>query len=139
MGIYKDFKTDVDAEINGIRVETSVNDDGTIATFILARSGRSNKMYQKCLEVEMRPYKRQIELGTLNDDIAQRMLLSVFAKSVLKGWENVEDENGNKLEFTHANICKVMTDLPDLYLELTTRANEASNFKQSILEEEVKN
>lgn len=139
MGIYKDFKTDVDAENNGIRVETSVNDDGTIATFILARSGSSNKLYQKCLEVETRPYKRQIELKTISVEIQEKIFLSVFAKAILKGWENVEDEFGNKLEFTHANVCKVMKDLPDLYNDLVVRSNEASNFKQSILEEEVKN
>ena len=101
--------------------------------------GKTNKRYSKALEAATRPYRRQIELGTMNNDTAETLFLGVFVDTVLKGWENVKDANGNELPFNKQNAVKLLTDLPDVYDRLQEEAKLSANFRDVALEDEVKN
>ena len=141
MSLYKQFATNTDKEIEGIEVQMTEaeNADGSIPTFVVSRMGKSNKRYSKALEAATRPYRRQIELGTMNNDKAEEIFLGVFVDTVLKGWKNVRDEDGKPLEFTKAAAVKLFTDLPEVYERLQEEAKLSANFRDAALEEEVKN
>ena len=141
MSLYKQFATNTDKEIEGIEVQMTEaeNEDGSIPTFVVSRMGKSNKRYSKALEAATRPYRRQIELGTMNNDTAETLFLGVFVDTVLKGWENVKDANGNELPFNKQNAVKLLTDLPDVYDRLQEEAKLSANFRDVALEDEVKN
>lgn len=139
MGLFADFKTNTDFEVNGVEVEFSMNADGTIPTFIISRMGKSNKAYTKALEAASRPYRRQIEAGSMNNDVAEKMMMDVFVDTVLKGWKNVQYENGTPIEFSKVQAKLLFSELPDLYNELVERASKLSTFRTESLEEEAKN
>ena len=141
MSLYKQFATNTDKEIEGIEVQMTEaeNEDGSIPTFVVSRMGKSNKRYSKALEAATRPYRRQIELGTMNNDKAEEIFMGVFVDTVLKGWKNVRDENGAELPFNKQNAVKLLTDLPDVYDRLQEEAKLSANFRDAALEEEVKN
>lgn len=139
MGLYSNYKTDVNKEVNGVPVEFGTNDDGTVITFILSRMGASNKQYVKALEAAQKPFRRQIQLGTLPQETNERIFREVFANTVLKGWVNVRDENEQDLPFNFVNAIKVLTDLPDLYDDLFRQANTIDLFRSEALEEDAKN
>ena len=141
MSLYKQFATNSEKETEGVKIEfhEATNDDGSIPTFVVSRMGKSNKRYSKALEAATRPYRRQIELGTMNNDKAEEIFLGVFVDTVLKGWKNVRDEDGKPLEFTKAAAVKLFTDLPEVYERLQEEAKLSANFRDAALEEEVKN
>lgn len=140
MSLFKHYKTDANAENNGVWVDGFPrNDDGTEPRFLLSRLGPTNKRYQAAMERELRPHRRAMELGTLSNEVAAGVSLNVFCNSVLVGWENVENEHGEKMAFTPANALQLLTALPDLYAELNAKAQQQSMFRVATLENAAKN
>jgi hypothetical protein len=139
MSLYTQFKTNAEKEVEGVEIQYGPNEDGTIPTFIISRMGKSNKAYTKALEAATRPYRRQIELGTMNNDTAETLFIGVFAKTVLKGWKNVRDESGAEIAFSEKAAVKLLTDLPEMYDDLQEKAKSASLFREESLEDEAKN
>ena len=141
MSLNKQFATNTDKEIEGIEVQMTEaeNEDGSIPTFVVSRMGKSNKRYSKALEAATRPYRRQIELGTMNNDKAEEIFMGVFVDTVLKGWKNVRDESGAELPFNKQSATKLFKDLPEVYERLQEEAKLSANFRDAALEEEVKN
>ena len=141
MSLYKQFATNSEKEMEGVEVQMTEaeNEDGSIPTFVVSRMGKSNKRYSKALEAATRPYRRQIELGTMNNDKAEEIFMGVFVDTVLKGWKNVRDENGAELPFNKQSATKLFKDLPEVYERLQEEAKLSANFREASLEEEVKN
>lgn len=124
MSTYSQFKRNESAEQQGV-----VIDMGDAGKFTIARSGGSNKKYQKRLESAMRPHRRAFQQGTLSDDTAAQILLSVFVDSVLLDWSCVTGEDGKPVPFSRANAEKLLTDLPDLFATLREASADAAMFK----------
>ena len=141
MGLYSQFKTSSQKELDGIAIEfpEAQNEDGSIPTFVISRMGRSNKAYAKALEAETRPFRRQVELGTMKNEVAEEIFLRVFVGNVLKGWQHVEDQNGEPLAFNKENAIKLLTDLPDVYDRLQEEAKIAANFRDTSIDAESGN
>lgn len=140
-GLFKLFKTDTNKEVNGVEIEfaEAVNDDGSIPTFIISRMGKSNKRYAKAIEAASRPYRRQIELGTMKPEVSERIFLEVFCDTILTGWKNVLGEDGQELKYSKDAAIALMTALPDVYDRLQLESTIASNFRDQALESEAKN
>jgi len=139
MSLYKNWSTDINKEVNGIPVEFEANDDGTVPTFIISRMGATNKPYLRALEQAQKPYLRQIQLKTMDKDKHEKLILEVFATNIIKGWSNIQDENGNVLAYSKENAVKILTDLPEIYDNLFQVAMSADMFKKDELEESAKN
>ena len=132
-GPYSVFRTDKTLEKEGI-----VLDYGDFKIKV-ARAGGSNAAFQKALTSKIRPYKRQIDAGTIPDDVAEKLFLDVYAESVVLGWEGVTDENGNPLPFSKENAVKLFSDLPDLFRDVQNQAAAISNFRAEVTEDTIKN
>lgn len=139
MSIFAQFTTSSDAEVNGIRVECAANADGTIPTFIIARMGGANKRYAAELTRASKPHMHAIRSNMLSEDVAKRISLEVFCKTVLLGWENIKEENGSTIEFTHGNAAALMERLPNLHEMLVSVAQDAAAFKRSEIDAIAKN
>jgi hypothetical protein len=141
MSLYKQFATNSEKEMEGVEVQMTEaeNEDGSIPTFVVCRMGKSNKRYSKALEAATRPYRRQIELGTMNNDKAEELFMGVFVDTVLKGWKNVRGADGKVLEFSKPNALKLFADLPEVYERLQEEAKLSANFRDEALEAEAKN
>ena len=139
MSLYKQYKTDNLKEVNGVEIETAQNEDGSFATFIISRAGESNKAYQKAIELASKPYRRQIDMGILEPAKAEEIYFNVFCETILKGWKNVFDENGEAIEFSIGAAKKLLTDLPELYKELNVNSNKLALFRVTGLENDSKN
>ncbi|AEX56102.1 tail protein [Burkholderia phage vB_BceS_KL1] len=140
-GLFKQYKTNSAKESEGVEIEfaEAQNEDGTIPTFIISRMGKGNKAYSKSLEAATRPYRRQVELGTLKNEVAEGLFLGVFVDTILRGWKNVQAEDGSELPYTKDNATKLLTDLPDVYERLQEEAKLSANFRDSSLETEAGN
>lgn len=140
MSIYKAYKTDSSRENLGARIVKGSNEDGTEIVFYVGRAGKSNTTYKLASERAFKPHRAAIKGGNLPEAVAENLLLDLFCGHVLKGWENVYTEDGSELlPFTESNAKKLMTDLPDLYQQLSEAANEMANFLDSNREADAKN
>lgn len=139
MSLFDQFQTNAEKEIEGVPVQYAPNKDGTVPTFYLSRMGKTNKKYSKALDKATKPYQRQLKLGTLDNATADDLFMGVFAKTVLKGWENVNGRDGKPLTFTVENAVELFKLLPDLYDDLTEKASSAALFREEANEEDAGN
>lgn len=139
MSLYKQFKTDKNVEKEGIVLNYGKNSKGEDIEIRIARAGGANAQYAKLLEVKTKPYRRQIQNETLDNDVAEKITKEVYAKAVVLGWLGVEDENGKELEFSFENCMKLFDDLPDLWADIQQQSTKAALFRADILEQDAKN
>ncbi len=147
MSLREQFGTNLSKETEGVEVKYGKNDDGTEPTFIISRMGKSNKGYMKALERALRPHKRAIDLKTMDNEVAGKILEDVFVAHVLKGWSNVmlnditgkTEDKGKQAPYSREMATALFEVLPDLFDELNSQANDASNFRDAQLEDDAKN
>ena len=140
MSIFRQFQTDQDKETKiGVEVTYGPNDDGSIPTFTILRRGPSNQRYTKALERESAPYRRLLDLGTLDPKIQEKVMRRVFCTSVLIGWKNVKTAEGQEIAYNLENSLHLMEQLPDLYYDLVQQADKAATFRNESLEGDAKN
>lgn len=139
MSLYKQFKTDKNVEKEGIVLNYGKNSKGEDIEIRIARAGGANVQYAKLLEAKTKPYRRQIQNETLDNEVAEKITKEVYAKAVVMGWIGVEDENSKPLEFSSENCIKLFDDLPDLWMDIQQQSTKAALFRADILEQDAKN
>lgn len=132
--LNKLFGTDKTAEIEGIWVDYPNG-----VSMKIARMGGANTEYSRYLTNQLKPYKFQIDRGTLSEDKSREILLEVFARYVLKDWKGVTDEKGRPIEYSVEAAKKVLAEYPELLNELQTLASDYRRFAREVLEETAKN
>lgn len=133
MGIYKAFDTDAELIQRGI-----VLDFGDGEWVRISRAGNGNKRFQQRFEALMKPHRRALELGTLDDAKATEVMHQVFAETIILEW-NVTGPDGEKIEFTKENAMKLFKELPDFFMEIKRNAEDRANFRRQRLEDEKGN
>ena len=132
--LYAQYETSEEFEKKGVDLEVSEG-----VKFRVARSGGQNKKYQQILAKLMKPYQRQFEQGTLDNDKAGDIMQLAFIKGCLLGWEGVTDRNDQPMEFNEGNALKLFGDLPDLFSQLSDQAGKVSNYRVEDIEEAAGN
>lgn len=130
---YEMFKTDEVSETKGIEI-----DYGEFK-FTVARAGGSNSKYNKLLEKETKKYRRQIQSGQIDAKILEDILVKVFAKTIMLGWEGVKNKEGEMMAYNYENCITLFTDLPDLFADIRDQATNMEYFKEAAIEREAKN
>ncbi len=91
---FSKFLTDPEAEEAGVWVEAG---DG-----LRLRVARTNNArYRRALAEAARPNREALR-GPGGPELLDRILLDVFADTVLLGWEGLEDEEGKPLPYSRA-------------------------------------
>lgn len=155
MSMYDLFQTDTSLETKGV-----YQDYGTFRV-LLARAGGSNKKFERELEAKVKPFKRAIQTDTMDDEVAKKLFQDVFAKTVVLGWEVAVDakgkpvprsydgevtwasgmhgKNNDIIPFNVENTVATFKALPELFNDLKAQSEKFSLYRQSVLEEDVKN
>ncbi len=130
---YEMFSTDPKLEKDGI-----VLDYGDFQITI-ARAGMGNRKYRDLLATVQKKHRHQIDNDLLDDGLSDALMIGIYADSVILGWANVTGADGRALAFNRTNVIKLLTDLPDLFVNITEQANDARNFRKSELADAEKN
>jgi len=139
MSIFKTFKTDAKLETEGILIQYGENSKGAMEAFRIARAGGGNQRFEKTLTQRTKPYRRQIQTDAMDAKVSKRIFMEVFVDTVLLGWENIEDENGNPLAFNRDNALDLFTKLPDLFVDLAAQAGTQALFRAEVNEADAGN
>lgn len=137
--LYKNFKTDENLEKTGIFLEYGMASNGEPIRIKICRSGGGNIAFGKSLDAQFKPYRRALQMDTLDNGVAERLLKKVFVDTVILGWENVEDENGEMLSFTKENVLKILDDLPELWNDIREQSAKAVLFREELRSNDAKN
>ena len=121
--LYEAFGTVEQYEVDGVVLDFGV------AKFRVRRAGGSNRKFLTTLAAKLRPHRRAIEAGTMDEEKAAELHKEVYFETVVIGWENVTDREGKELAYNIVNFKKVMSDLPDLWLALRNEADNMKNFQ----------
>ncbi len=134
MSIFKTFKNDEKLEQEGILIQYGENSKGAMEAFRIARAGGTNQRFLKAMERATKPYKRQIQTDSIDPKVSKRLYMESFVDTVLLGWENIEDEDGNAIEYSRDNALALFTKLPDLFLDLSAQATNQALFRAEVRE-----
>jgi hypothetical protein len=144
MSLYDQFKTDADAEVSGVLL-----DYGSGGRIRIARAGGRNLAFTKACEAFQNKYERQINLKVLEDEIAEKELIKIYARTIILGWESGPEDDpkvgvipgpdGKEMQFTFENACKLLRDLPDLFRDIREQSTKLALFREARLERDVGN
>ena len=127
------FETDKKVEKEGI-----VLDYGEFKITV-ARSGTQNQRYNKLLETLTKQHRRAIQTETIDPKTINKILMEVFAKTVVLSWENVKGRDNKTIEFNYKNCIKLFSDLPELFEDIKEQSAKMGLFRKEVLEENIKN
>jgi len=139
MSLYKQFENNEKVENEGIWIDYPENEDGTTPAFKISRMYKGNKKYSKTLNKAIKPHKRAIQLETLSEKASTKLMLGVFVNSIVLDWRNVQNEEGETMQFSKENAVKLFEDLPELYDDLEENSKKLGLFRSDELEEDSKN
>jgi len=140
--LFQQFATNRKAEVEGIEV-TFDNE----AFFRISRMAKSNKRYQKMVEVETKPHIHAIRNDNLDPAIDEAITLKIFIATILLGWRGVkvheyftpeEHTDNGYLPYTHENAHKLFKELPELYQTLKEQASKMSLFRSEEMGQDSK-
>ena len=140
--LFSQFKTDPRLEREGVTVEYLTGDDEADKappTFIVARAGGANIAYDNMMDQRLKPLRRRLQADNVSNKELEKITKEVFIETVLKGWKNVKDENGNLIEFSKNAAAELFGTLPELYEDLRRQANTVSLFRATAVEAIAKN
>lgn len=132
--IFDVWGTDAIMETGGVWI-----DYGQSGKFLIARSGGANTKFAKVLEAKMRPYRRQMDQGKLDNEIANKVLMESFVEACLLDWANLTYQDGKTLKYSKQNAIKLFNDLPDLFGDLRDQSSKMATFQQEEIEDDAGN
>lgn len=121
---YDTYETSKDLEsVSGVKLQY----DGYSIT--IHRAGGTNAKYPKVIAAKLKPYRYQQQQGTMDEDIAKRLLAEAYSEAVIIGWEGLTDKEGKSIAFNKENCTKLLLDLPDLFANIQDAAGNFATFK----------
>jgi hypothetical protein len=100
--------------------------------FHVKRFGGSNsKKVKLSMAKYFDPYAKQIELGILEQEKEDEIMMTVFAESCVLDWKGVEID-GVTQPFSKENCITLFKSLPDLAKILIEYASDFKNFKDDV-------
>jgi hypothetical protein len=122
------FKTDSERETEGVWVDV-----GSDCRLLIARM--NNTKYEEELRKLGKPYLRQIRMGTVDAQTLEGITIKATARAILKGWENLEGEDGKPIKFSVEKAEEVMTKYRDFFRMVQEFAQDQEIFRQQVVEE----
>lgn len=117
------FKVDKKLEQDG--VDFAIDDK---ISFRVRRFTNTNPQAKKVMANYYAPYARQVEMGTLDPNVANDILMKVFVDLCLVSWQGVEID-GKEVEYSKETALSLFKELPELFEKLWKYCNEFSNYR----------
>jgi hypothetical protein len=133
-------------DLNRFKTDTALEDEG-VWTTVDAASGAElriarigNRRYRETMARRLKPYRRALRAGTLDDVVTERITAEVLAETVLLDWRALE-RGGKPLPYSRETARELLLDpayrdFRDLVVEL---AGELDLYRERDLEDAEKN
>jgi hypothetical protein len=135
MANIESIKTDLNKEENGVWV-TFVS--GIELLIARARNPKYNELMRRLADPVINKIRDEDKFSS--EDYA-KLLMEVRAKTILLGWKNIQDKNGNDIKYSSEKALEFFKDpeLKDFYAFIVGVSESADHFKKLILKASEKN
>ncbi len=121
------YATDKDLEVEGVRVRLEADSP---TWFLVARSGGSNRAYDRAVQKNSRRYQKQLQRGLLDNEIAENEIIKpAFIQCCMLDWGGVKDDIGKEIPFSHKACEDLFAEYPDVYDTLREQAGELATYR----------
>lgn len=133
MNIFKSYKRNADLIVAGAKFVAGETDDGKEISIRVARAHESYEPFQNEVQALLEKNKRKLDSLAKSDKKAENKLrgdlvMSAFASTCIKSWENVRDEQDNEMVCNEESIQKIANELPELLEDLFKFSTTDSNY-----------
>jgi len=134
MAKLSSLRSDAQKESEGVWVEWEAG-----VSLLIARLNNSG--FQARVRALTAKHTKRIRAGTFPDEEMEEISKSAMAHHVLLGWKNIEDDDGNALEYSVEKAEELLCepDLRDLYQFVLTQANERELYRRDVEEDSTGN
>ena len=103
--------------------------------FRIFRAGGSNKAFTRAFQQAIKPYRRQMDRGTMDPEVSDKVLREVYCRHVIKDWDGIKTIGGEAIPFAPKTAMAFFETVPELFNEIVGLAGEAATFAEARLEE----
>jgi len=104
-------------------------------SFHVLRAGGSNHAFGRRFQALIKPYRKQMDRGTLDPDTSDEILRRVYAETVVKGWEGIKDPMGTEIPYNVSTAMEFFKAFPELFGEIVDLASSYATFQNAQAEE----
>lgn len=143
MSLYELFATDPELERKGVVIDYGKT------RVTLARAGGANKRFQAVMQRLLKPYRRAIQAGTMDEGKAEEVLREAYVEANIVNWEELASDgewqqgvrlaDGQVHAFSAENVKQVLRDLPELFSDLQEQANKVALYRRHLAEADAGN
>lgn len=130
--IFDLFSTNVQFETDGIWI-----DYGSYGRVKIARAGGKNRAFRSLMERRLRPYRSAMNMGTMDEQVLERITRECFAETVVLDWEFLGPD-GEPLPFSKEKCVELFEALPDFFTEVVNESQRVVNFVEQSREHDAK-
>jgi len=99
------------------------------------RAGGSNKAFARKFSQAIKPYRRQMDRGTMDPEKSDELMIDVYLDTVILGWEGFVDDNGNPVPYSKKVAREFLLALPEFFNDVVNFASDAATFQIEDAEE----
>lgn len=136
--VYSRYGTEPAIEQSGVVIDYELA-GGANFSIKIKRAGARNAEWKKIYNEVMKPHAADIEAGKLSEAENKVLLAEVWAKSVVVGWANIKDFEGEETPFSVQNCYELFCLYPDLLNEVIADSHLRSNFQDEEMLATAKN
>ncbi|RLD75752.1 MAG: hypothetical protein DRJ15_16520 [Bacteroidetes bacterium] len=116
-------------------VEVPFGDDVSIR---IRRAGGANTKYARVFGQVIKPYRRQMDAGKLEEKKSTQLHAQVYARSVVVGWKGIKDaDTGEDVPFTEGEVEAFLIAMPEVFQVLRDKAEAMDTFRREEIEGDV--
>jgi len=134
MACIEKIKSDLKKENEGVWIPFA---EGIELKIAKAR----NPCYLDKLYALVQPHRQSIRDDTINADALEGILKTVRAETVLLGWKNIEDKNGQTISYSSKQALEFFNDpeLKELYAFVVITSERTELYRKDLVKESEKN
>lgn len=144
--LYSSYRTDKNKETQGVWKEYC---NGGLRVKI-GRAGGSNDKYRKAFQEAWKPYQRAADMGELSNEKAIALYYGVYADSIIYDVQFLDEddqfkhglgyaEDGAVVGVDKASLIGLFTDVPELFIDIKSDAENREHFLVQDIEAASKN
>lgn len=103
--------------------------------FKVLRAGGANKKFSRAFQQAIKPYRRQLDKGTLDPETSDQIMREVYARHIVVDWDGIKDDTGKTVPCTPENVEAFFAAFPELFSDVVAYASEMATFAEENLEE----
>lgn len=98
--------------------------------FLIAREG--NPEYNEAMRVALRPHAEEARDSELTDQTFEELRKRVSSEHVVKGWRNMQDDEGNEIEYSPEKAYEILNDpaYEELWLFVVVQSRKYEKYRR---------